>query len=193
MKTYASEDIRVAYIYCDYKDQVAQTASNLIACLTRQIIGRPIALPQQLEELYEELKYQKRRPSLEELKRLLEGLCDGRKQIYLLVDALDECEAIKERRSLLPLLEALPHGSTRLFVTSRPNNEDIFQSFGKASRIVISASESDLRQCILERTDERKEIVNRLTPELREKIVNTISAGASGMYDTLFVSLPGTY
>lgn len=81
----------------------------------------------------------------------------------------------------MPLLEALPHGSTRLFVTSRPNNEDIFQYFGKAPKIVISASESDLRQCISERIDERKEIVNRLTPELREEIVNTISAGASGM------------
>ncbi len=102
-------------------------------------------------------------------------------RIYLLVDALDECEATKERIMLMPLLEHLPHKSTSLFVTSRPNNDDISQTFGKASRITISVSESDLRQCITERIDERKDVVNRLTPELKETIVCSILAGASGM------------
>ena len=39
------EDSRVAYIYCDYKDQAAQTASNLVACLVRQLTGRAKPLP----------------------------------------------------------------------------------------------------------------------------------------------------
>lgn len=180
VKSYASEDIRIAYVYCDYKDQVAQTASNLIACLIRQIIGHSNELPQQLEQLHKELKIQSRRPSFNELKRLLEALCGDRGRIYLLVDALDECEA-KERRLLLPLFDTLLRRSTRLFVTSRPNNEDIFQTFVEASRITISASESDLREYITERINERKEIINRLTPELKQNIVSTISVGASGM------------
>ena len=96
------------------------------------------------------------------------------------MDALDECEA-KERRLLLPLFDTLLRRSTRLFVTSRPNNEDIFQTFVEASRITISASESDLREYITERINERKEIINRLTPELKQNIVSTISVGASGM------------
>ena len=181
VKSYVSEDVRVAYIYCDYKDQVAQTASNLIACLIRQIIGRPKNLPQQLQELHKHLEDQKRKPSLNELKTLLVSLCDGYERIYILVDALDECEATKQRRNLLPMLESLPHGSTRLFVTSRPNNEDINQSFDKASKVTISASGSDLRQYITERIDERKDVVYRLTPQLKEKIVSSISANASGM------------
>lgn len=128
-----------------------------------------------------ELKDQKRKPSLNELKMLLVSLCDGHERVYILVDALDECEATKERRNLLPLLETLPHGSTRLFVTSRPNNEDINQSFEKASKVTIKASESDLRQYITERIDERKGVVHRLTPQLKENIVSTLSAKASGM------------
>ena len=57
-KTIVSDDVRVAYIYCDYKDQAMQTASNLIACLARQLIGTPSKLPQQLEKLHKELEQQ---------------------------------------------------------------------------------------------------------------------------------------
>ena len=58
IKRIASDDIRVAYVYCDYKDQAMQTASNLIACLARQLIGTPPRLPQQLERLHKELEPQ---------------------------------------------------------------------------------------------------------------------------------------
>ena len=57
-KTIVSDDVPVAYIYCDYEDQAMQTASNLIACLARQLIGTPSKLPQQLEKLHKELELQ---------------------------------------------------------------------------------------------------------------------------------------
>lgn len=81
------------------------------------------------------------------------------------------------------MLKSLPNSITRLFVTSRPNNEDIFQTFGKASQITIAAPESDLRQYITDRIEERRDLVSRLTPELKEKITSIISARASGMYE----------
>ena len=58
IKTIVSDDVRVAYVYCDYKDQAMQTASNLIACLARQLIGAPPRLPQQLDRLHKELEPQ---------------------------------------------------------------------------------------------------------------------------------------
>lgn len=41
IKTINIDDIRVAYVYYDYKDQAIQTASNLTACLARWLTGRP--------------------------------------------------------------------------------------------------------------------------------------------------------
>lgn len=143
LNNYASEDTRVAFVYCDYKDLAAQTASYLIACLARKIIERPQELPQQLAALHKELQQQNRRPSFKELKLLLVALCNQYTRICIVVDALDECEAIYGRRLLLPVLKSLPNSITRLFVTSRPNNENIFQTFGKASQITIAAPESD--------------------------------------------------
>lgn len=90
LNNYASEDTKVAFVYCDDKDLAAQTASSLIACLARQIIGRPQELPQQLAALHKELQQQNRRPSFKELKRLLVALCNQYTQIYIVVDALDE-------------------------------------------------------------------------------------------------------
>ena len=182
---YASEDTKIVYLYCDYKDQAVQKASNLIACLVGQIIGYPKVLPQQLEELHRELERQKRRPSFDELRKLLKALCDQHDRVYVIVDALDECEAIRERRLLLTVLEELPCTSGRLFVTSRPNNEDISNTFGKQSRITITASKSDLRQYVAERIaeEERRTSATRFKPELKESIISTVSAGASGMYE----------
>ena len=131
--------------------------------------------------LHKELEQQNRRPSFDDLKRLLAALCIQYARVYIVVDALDECEAI-QRRLLLPVLESLPNSITRLFVTSRPNNEDISQSFGKAPQITIAASELDLRQYITERMEEDRDFIKSLTPELKEKITSTVSAKASGMY-----------
>ena len=186
---YAGEDTKVIYLYCDYKDQAVQTAPNLIACLARQIIGYSKVLPQQLEEMHEELEHQKRRPSFDELRKLLIDLCDQYDRVYVIVDALDECEAIRERRLLLPVLEVLPRTSGRLFVTSRPNNEDILNTFGKQSRITIAASELDLRQYIAERIaeQERRTSITNFEPELKNRIISTVSAGASGMYEPSYL------
>ena len=183
LNNFANDDTKVVYIYCNYKDQVAQTASNLIACLTRQIIGYPKELPQEMPSIYEDLQRQKSRPSFDELNRLLTAMCKKYKQTYVVVDALDECEASHERRLLLQVLESLPLKSTKLFVTSRPNNEDIFQTFSRANQIIIAAAVVDLREYILERMNERRDFLRRLTPELKERIMSTVSAGASGMYD----------
>ena len=185
MNNNAGKDTKIVYLYCDYKDQAVQTAPNLIACLARQIIGCPKALPQQLEEMHKELEHQKRRPSFDELRKLLIALCNQYDRTYIIVDALDECEAIRERRLLMPVLEILPRTSGRLFVTSRPNNEDISNTFGKESKVTIAASESDLRQYVTERIAEQagSASVTRSNPELKENIISTVSVGASGMYE----------
>lgn len=178
-RIYESDDVRVAYVYCDYKDQALQTASNLIACLARQVVGHPTKLPVQLEFLYTELKRQQRRPSVLELKHLLADLCGERKKTYVIVDALDECE--HERRDFLPLLESLPHGSTRILITSRPYSEDIHRFFLSAPRITITASDADIKQFVQEQMEDRTDFLERTTSSLRDLITDKVCSRASGM------------
>ena len=181
VNTHVSDDIRIAYLYCDYKDQAMQTALNLIACLARQLVGWPRRLPLQLVRLHKELEPQRRRPTLAELQTLLITLCNERRRTFVVVDALDECEAMQQRRHFLPLLKSLPYGSTRLFVTSRPNNEDIRRVFVMAPQVQIEAPGSEIQRFVTEKMQEREEFIERVTPVLREEIISTISARASGM------------
>ena len=159
-----------------------QTASNLIACLARQLVGLPKRLPRQLERLYKELEPQRRRPSLDELRSLLVTLCNERRLTFVVIDAIDECEAMQQRRHFLPLLKSLPHGSTRLFVTSRPNNEDIYHTFAAAPQVQIAAPESEIQRFVAEKMEERDDFMDRVTPTLRDEIISTVAARASGMY-----------
>ena len=182
VNTHVSDNVRIAYVYCDYKDQVIQTASNLIACLARQLVGWPKRLPRQLERLYQDLEPQRRRPSLEELRGLLIALCNERRRTFVVIDAIDECEAMQQRRHFLPLLKSLPQGSTRLFVTSRPSNEDICHTFATAPQIQIAAPESEIQRFVAEKMEERNDFLDRVTPVLRDEIISTVSAQASGMY-----------
>ena len=159
-----------------------QSASNLIACLARQLIGRSKKLPSQLENLHQDLQHQRRRPTLEELKQLLTTLCNQYERAYIVVDALDECDAMDERKHFLPLLKSLPQGSARLFVTSRPNNEDIYKVFSDVPRIVISIPENEIRRFVTEKIEEKEDFMERVTPELKNTIISTISSQASGMF-----------
>ena len=123
----------------------------------------------------------RRRPNLEELKMLLVTLCNERERTYVVVDALDECDAIHERRLFLPLLQSLPYGSTRLFVTSRPNHEDIYHVFDMASQITIAAPGPEIKRFVTEKMEERKDFMERVTPDLKNLIISTICTQASGM------------
>ena len=144
-------------------------------------MGWPKRLPLQLERLYKELEPQRKRPSLEELRNLLVTLCNERRRTYIVVDALDECEALQQRKRFLPLLKSLPYGSTRLFVTSRHNSEDIFHVFHTAPQIYIAAPESELQRFVKEKLEEKDEFVDRVTPALKDEIISTISRRACGM------------
>ena len=107
------------------------------------------------------------------------ALCNERECTYVIVDALDECNAIHETRIFLPLLQSLLYGSTRLFITSRPNHDGIYHVFTTASQITIAAPESEIERSVTEKMEERKEFIEQITPELKNQIISTICAQAS--------------
>ena len=103
------------------------------------------------------------------------ALCNERERTCVIVDA-DECDVTHERRLFLPLLQSLPYRSTRLFVTNRPSHEDIYHVFTTASQITIAAPESETERSVTKKMEERKEFIERVTPELKNQIISTICA-----------------
>lgn len=101
--------------------------------------------PGQAESLGRYRCFATRIQDLEEVRRLLVAWCNGRQSTYIRVDALDECMLITESTHLPPLLKALPHLSTKLYVTSQSVNQDIRRVFTKMPNIRSAAPTSEQR------------------------------------------------
>ncbi len=132
-------------------------------------------------DLYEQLDIQNKRPDLRQLESLLLSLCSNFTQTFVLVDALDECNAINVRMPFLSALQALRKASVKTFVTSRPNPEDIKIRLYQVPQVEIAATESDIKRYVKEKTEANHVFMKRITPVLLEQIINTIAGRASGM------------
>lgn len=181
MDRFRGESIGIAFIYCDYKDQKGGTASAIVASLAKQLAATKTKLPQNLVDLYEQLGNGNVQPNLQQLQSLLLSLCGSFTRTFVLVDALDECNIIEERRLFLSTLQSLQEASVKTFVTSRPNHEDIRAQFSQVPQVEIAATENDIKRYVKQKMISNPVFMKRITPELKKEITDTITARASGM------------
>jgi hypothetical protein len=179
--TFPEDDIGIAFIYCNYKEQGEQTLVNLIASLLQQVLQRR-PLPTKLHALYQHHTSKKTRPTVTECLELLRTELSGHSGAFLVVDALDECEVNNETRSvLLNNLLKLPT-TTSLMVTSR-HVPSIELQLDQSCRLEIRASDIDMR-IYLERQIQRKERLKRHTQKdssLIQAILEKVVKAAQGM------------
>ena len=180
-KRYPSENIGIAFVYCDYKE--GRATSELIATLARQLSERKLLLPQNLVDLYEEHSGANKCLDLQQLQQLLLSLCGSFSKAFILVDALDECNILAERDAFLTTIQALLNASVKTFITSRPNLEDIKTQFDHVPQVEIVATEGDIRRYLTGKVRSNHVFFKRIssTPGLEDKILDAIASRASGM------------
>lgn len=175
----------IAFVYCDYRDQEHQQVPNMMASILRQLAGQLSFLPRVVNELYDRLQRQNERPQLKDLELCIEITCHEFRQIFIVVDALDECDSGNPRRAFLQSLKALQK-TARLFITSRPHPEDIRRALGDSPQITVEASDSDIRKYVTEKIDEDDIIEDIVDNALKEEIIKEIVNNAQGMFVSLF-------
>jgi hypothetical protein len=179
---YSSEDIGIAYFYCNYKNESDQTAEKVIASLAKQLADRKSKLPQSLAELYQKhLDNKSFLPTLDHLLTLLQYLCASFTRVIILVDALDECANEKNRQLIISSLQSLHKAN--IFVTSRvPGCQDITDVFAKCKvpRLDIQATISDLKTYVRVELEETGEKLGFIPSDLRENIISTVAGNADG-------------
>jgi hypothetical protein len=84
--------IGIAYIYCNFRRQEEQKIDNLLASLLKQLAENQPSLPGTVKEIYDQHKTKRTRPSLEEVSRSLQAVTALYSRIFIVVDALDECQ-----------------------------------------------------------------------------------------------------
>ena len=169
----SEEELAVAWLYCDYGARQEQTAINMIGAILKRLVGSGI--PEDIRRAFQE----QRRPLLPDLMRILGTAIASLPQVFICIDALDEClpETLAD---LLKSLKDITRGSpkTRIFLTGRPHVREIIQNYFSEEKkeavvIPINPKPGDIKNYLEWRLgrDTEREAMN---DELREDIVRII-------------------
>jgi len=182
------ENVAVAAFYCDFLSQEEQTINNIVGAILKQLVGRG-GVAKGLREAFQKAKGEVggRGPRLADLMGMLRTAIASLPQVFICVDALDECLP----RCLPELLESLrdivrESPSTRVFLTGRPHvREDIQRCFTKMVVIPISPNTDDIRSYVemrLARDADPEAMTNDLRGDIVRVILEKISDMCAGPY-----------
>ncbi|KAF4426403.1 Vegetative incompatibility protein HET-E-1 [Colletotrichum fructicola] len=144
-KAESNTEVGIAYVYCSFQRATEQNIEHMLSSLLKQLAERAPDPSESLRSLFEKHKHWQTRPSVAELSKTLELVCKTFARVYILIDALDECQAVGCRSSLLKTLFKQRTGTgapVHLFATSRFIPE-IEEEFEDPLRCEIKASEKD--------------------------------------------------
>lgn len=179
--TFLEQNVAIAHMYFDYRDQEHQSTENMTASLLKQLAMAKPSLPQSVSELHQRLKGQQRKPQQQDLEQAFVTTCQEFDRVFIMIDALDECDENNHRKLFLDFLNNLRHNtSTSVFVTSRPHPEDVKKVLEGSSRITIKANDSDLRKYI-SREIQRSEAADDIDENFKMEIIEKIVQGARQM------------
>ena len=178
------QDIAIIYVYCDYKDSLTHSVTALLSSLLRQLIEqtpRAESIAELSMILNENAKH--RDPTEAELFTWVCTVSKDFNDVYIFVDALDECPELSRDALLVRLQQFSQFGQTRLFLTSRPNI-DIKSRLQNMSRIEIAASALDIEAYLHSEIQKssRLALFVRKDPGLEQEIVDCVIGKAHGMF-----------
>ena len=167
------ESATVIYIYFDYKAQTKQTEIYVVGTLLKQILCQIPDIPAEIESFYNQSIAESRTPSTNDLIRLL--VSSSRSRIYVIFDALDECDD-KYQQEMLSLLSILEKSGFKLLISMRPHMK-IDQNLISVETIIIEANETDLENYVLAILQIKK----NKNDELKRQCLELVKE-AKGMY-----------
>lgn len=191
----------LAYFYCNRYEAEYTDPEVIMRTIVKQLSspegGPGLALRKEVIAVYEARREAGFLPdslSSEESLRLIHLLIDTYQQTTIVIDALDECDPMKRRR-FLDSLEIITNSHStgslvKIFVSSRDDN-DIVRRLNNVSNIWIEAKDNqqDIQMFVREevgRCIAMGELLGgKVSMELKEMIITTLTAGSHGMYGPL--------
>jgi len=176
------EDIAVAALYYDFSAHQEQTIINVMGSILKQLVGRGI--PKHIREVFQKGKGEigGRGLRLADLMGMLRIAIASLRQVFICIDALDECLP-KHLPELLKSLGDIVRESptTRIFLTGRPHvKEDIQRYLTMVIVIPISPNKDDIRNYLKMKLDGDTD-PEAMSDDLRADIVRVILEKTSDM------------
>jgi hypothetical protein len=140
-------NIGVSYLYCNFRRQDEQKAEDLLASLLKQLTQGHSSLPDSVKSLHDSHKDKRTRPSFDEISRTLQSVAAMYSRIFIIIDALDECQVSNgcRTRFLTDIFAIQAKCGASIFATSRAIPE-IITKFNDSTSIEIRARDEDVRK-----------------------------------------------
>jgi len=138
-KTYAT-----VFAYFDYRDQNRQSPDGVTASLLQQLSGRHSDLPEPILILRKKFKSQDIRPQLQDRVKAFSLVCQQFERVFVVIDALDECDEGKHRQTFIEVLHTLR------------GQVNVRKAFDSALHIKVEAKELDLKKYLSKRNREQR-------------------------------------
>ncbi|KAF2186397.1 hypothetical protein K469DRAFT_526817, partial [Zopfia rhizophila CBS 207.26] len=149
-KSFPGDDTGIAFAYCNHQERIKQTPVNLIGSLLKQLAQARPLIYDRLKPLYKKHQNYNTCPTLSEISTALRDEIAHYSNVFVIIDALDECpEHNGFRDTLLMELGSLSR-YVKLLVTSRPHISIEYDIEG-AIPLEIQASDGDLRKYLQDR------------------------------------------
>ena len=182
---YTNSDTAVIYYYCDYSEQQAQTPEHLARCILRQICAARDSIPTAVLDFYNKTRNNPKDESwFQDLQSRLHRVIATFTTCYLIIDAFDETEAIRQRAGLFDVIQGIRSASTgvKVFATTRPHLSNIEDKFRNPTRIQVTASEADLRSYLGGMIDSHPDADDIMDSPLKTEILDKLCEHANGMF-----------
>jgi Cdc6-like AAA superfamily ATPase len=175
------KSVGIAYLYCNFRRQHEQKPEDLIISLLKQLLQKASSMPDSVRIIYDQHQDKQTRPSLDEILKTLESVIGTFSRVYIIVDALDECQLSGgcRPRFLSSILSLQARTGARLFATSRPM-PDIEKEFKNCLSREILASDEDIKAYLNGHMSQLPKFVLS-KPKLQEEIATEIVKAVEGM------------
>jgi NACHT domain len=175
------ENVGIAYIYCNFQQRDIQTAEGLLRSLLKQLTQELSSLADCVKHLYNRRGAKQTPPSFDDFLRALQSVAAMYSRVFIVVDALDECQASDSCRSTLlsEIFSLQARTGASFFATSRPI-PDIGAEFKGCLTREILASDEDVYRYLGGHMPQLPKFVLGL-PELQKEIRTEITKAVEGM------------
>lgn len=186
------QDPRVGIAFFFFSFQTDPTPAQILSTLMKQLCRQITKIPQHMFDLHHKCVPNDIAPRLTELQQQLEKIIGCFDQVFLVVDAMDECKT-DHRQELLQYITKLAEtapGKLKLFLTSRPEG-DIQAALGsdkfKTVRVRATKVSADISSYVRHQLENPRHhlLCSDLSTDtrLRKEVEEALLGKSNGMYE----------
>jgi hypothetical protein len=173
--------VGVGYIYFNFRRQYEHKAQDSLSSLLKQLAQKRVVLPESVQQLYQKHRDKHTRPQLEDILDTLRSTAALYSRVFIVVDALDECDAETacRPRFVAEVFKLQDSTTANIFATSR-SIPDIETHFDGCPSLEILASDEDVSTYLDNHLSQLPGFVLN-NPDLRDQVKSKITTAVEGM------------